>query len=118
LRTFALLEIKISYIGDGRKEIEEGDPRISELLVQASGYFTKVNLQPNALHKKGGYVRVFVVFGRFYTEIRPVYSEAIGMWLPQEFQPWLHIFEAKVDGRRPLFHALAEEVATYWYTCE
>ncbi|KAJ7315550.1 hypothetical protein DFH08DRAFT_971901 [Mycena albidolilacea] len=66
LRTFALLEIKISYLGDGRQEIQEGNPRILELYVQASGYFTKVNEQPNALHKEGGYVRVFVVFGQFY----------------------------------------------------
>jgi hypothetical protein len=118
LRTFALLEIKISYLGDGRQEIQEGNPRILELYVQASGYFTKVNEQPNALHKEGGYVRVFVVFGQFYTEIRPVYSEGMGMWLPEGFQPWLHIFEAEVGGRRPLFHALAEEVARHWYTCE
>ncbi|KAJ7768134.1 hypothetical protein DFH07DRAFT_1008759 [Mycena maculata] len=81
-------------------------------------FSTLVNEQPNALHKVGGYVRVFVVFGHFYTEIRPVYSEGMGMWLPEGFQPWLHIFEAKVGGRRPLFHALAEEVARHWYTCE
>lgn len=104
-------------MGDGSEEIAEGHPRIFELYSQASRSFERVNSQPDALHQEGGYVRVFVTFGKFYTEIDAMYMEASRKWVPQKFKPWLHIFEAQAGGRhRPLFHVLAEEVARYWYT--
>ncbi|KAJ7221236.1 hypothetical protein GGX14DRAFT_694650 [Mycena pura] len=111
LRTFAILEIKISYIGDGSDEIARfpEDPRIFELFSQASGYFLRVNKQRNALYQEGSYVPVFVIFGKFYSEIVAVYDETEGAWIPQRFKPWLHIFEVHTGGRRPLFHVLAEQ---------
>jgi hypothetical protein len=116
LRTFAVLEIKISYVGDGSQEIANAaeDSRILDLTSQASGYFIRINKQPNALHHRGpGYVPVFVTFGKFYSQVHAEFDA--DRWMPRGLKPWQHIFEVHAGGRRSLFHALAEEVARYWH---
>ncbi|KAF8127774.1 hypothetical protein K438DRAFT_2032874 [Mycena galopus ATCC 62051] len=116
LRTFAVLEIKISYIGDGSDEIANAaeDSRILDLTSQAAGYFLRVNKQPSALHHRGpGYVPVFVTFGKFYSQVHAEFDA--DRWMPRGLKPWQHIFEVRAGSRRSLFHALAEEVARYWH---
>ncbi|KAJ7212498.1 hypothetical protein GGX14DRAFT_446568 [Mycena pura] len=115
LQHFAIIEVKIPYEGDGRIDIERNDTRIRELLVQAGGYFTRVNEQPNALREAGGHVRVFVTYGKYYSEVTGTFNQRRGKWFATGFKPWLHIFEQSHGIHRPLFHVIAELVGQYWY---